>query len=455
MPSAVADRSYGYGVERGVLADWFRLGSDRVVTWLLLLLAPVAGRTQTNAPLNLSSASGPRSLRLIEARSIAFQSNWDLLASKSDVDLATAQRIVAREFPNPVLSAGTSKIDTDRSSGTRLGNDYWNRSYDTTIAVSQLFEIGGKRSSRASSAAAGLKAAEARFADARRVLNQGITRAYVEVLLTLANEQILRQSVDALRKEAELAGRRLKAGDISLADKSQIEIAAQRLELEARRAEAASVAARVALDVLVGIKEPKGDWTPADTLEELIKLDLPAPESTRDSIRPDLLAAEATEKKAEAELRLQRALRIPDPTVGIQYEHEPPDQPNTLGFVVSIPLPIWNRNRGGIRAAEVQQEQARIALEKTRAQITADIVTAQADYRAAAERLKIQREEIQPKSAGVLQTVSFAYQNGGASLLDLLLAQRNDNEIRLATAQAAAETAVAVANLNAALNLQN
>ncbi|HEV8541377.1 MAG TPA: TolC family protein, partial [Verrucomicrobiae bacterium] len=141
--------------------------------------------------------------------------------------------------------------------------------------------------------------------------------------------------------------------------------------------------------------------------------------------------------------------------VSVQYEHEPPEQPNTVGVAVSIPIPVWNRNHGAIKAAEAQREQARLAVEKTRAQVVADLVSAQAEYRAASERLKTHREEIVPKSASVVQTVTFAYQNGGASLLDLLVAQRNDNEIRLAAAQAAADTAVAVANLKAALNLIN
>ena len=48
------------------------------------------------------------------------------------------------------------------------------------------------------------------------------------------------------------------------------------------------------------------------------------------------------------------------------------------------------------------------------------------------------------------KTISFAYEKGGASLLDLLLAERNDNDVRLATAQAAAEAANAAAALKAA-----
>jgi cobalt-zinc-cadmium efflux system outer membrane protein len=416
------------------------------------LLSSTVASGQTNSE---TVPSALPTLRVSEARNTAFRNNWDLLASKSDVDFATAQRIAAGEFPNPALSIGTAKIDTDRSSRTSAGNGLWTRSYDTITAVSQLFEIGGKRASRKASANAGIKAAESRLADARRILNRGVTAAYVNVLLASSNEEILKASAQSLRKEVDIAARRLKAGDISIADQTQIEIAARRLELDARAAEATSLNARIALEVLMGVPEPKGQWRPADTLESLSEVQLPAPEKAKDLPRPDLIAAEAAEQKSEADLHLQHALRIPDPTVSLQYEHEPPDQPNTVGLALSFPLPLWNHNRGGIRAAEAQREQARLAVEKVRAQITADIVSTQAEYRAALERFRVHRDEIQPKSASVVQTVAFAYQNGGASLLDLLVAQRNDNEIRLATAQAAADTAVAVADLKAALNMMD
>ncbi|HEV8542969.1 MAG TPA: TolC family protein, partial [Verrucomicrobiae bacterium] len=299
-------------------AEFKRASMMRVPGWAYLpsscgwlfscLLLTASGLAQTNLTLPKAPPPGP-SLRLLEAKNTAFQNNWDLLASKSDVDLATAQRIISKEFPNPVLSLGTSKIDTDRSSATYLGNSFWDRSYDTIAAVSQLFEIGGKRGSRQASAKAGFKAAEARFADARRILNQGIAKAYVQVLLSVANEEILRQSADSLRKEADIAARRLKAGDISVADKSQIEIASQRLELDARAAAAASISARVTLDVLMGVREPKGNWAPADTLEQLAQVELPAPENAKDLPRPDLIAAEAVAQKAEADLRFQKAMR--------------------------------------------------------------------------------------------------------------------------------------------------
>jgi len=148
--------------------------------------------------------------------------------------------------------------------------------------------------------------------------------------------------------------------------------------------------------------------------------------------------------------RRQQSNRIPDPTFFAQYEHEPPDMPNSMGLGLSFPVPLWNRNRGNIRAAEAAREQAQAVLDKSRGQAAADIASARLSYDEASQRLKQYRELIGPKSERVRKTVAFAYEKGGSSLLDLLVAERNDNEIRLAAAQAAGDLAIALASLKAA-----
>ena len=407
----------------------------------------VSGTTSSNSP-----APDLRILTLSQAKQISFERNWDLLAAKSDVDLATAQRIISHEFPNPTLSFSTAKIGVDRGSGTSLGNGLWDRSYDTIAAVNQLFEIGGKRSSRQRSARAGVEAAQARFQDAHRVLDLAVAQAYIAALLSETNTHILQQSAASLRKEANIAATRLKAGDISLADKSQIEIAADRLELDSNAAAANAAAARIAVEVLLGEKNPQGQWAPGDSLDGLASVPFTHPQGSPGIARPDLLAAEAAQRKAEADLRLQKAVRIPDPTVMLMYEHEPADAPNTIGLGVSIPVPLWNRNRGAIEAAAASKNSAALQVEKLKAQITAEVNTASVTYADAAARLRRQRDEIQPKSAEITKTVAFAYEKGGASLVDLLTAERTDNEVRLATAQAMSDAASAAAALKAALN---
>src|SRR5438552_11806140 len=105
----------------------------------LCALGPMAVHGADSSP----SAAPPvlRKLSLADAQRIGFQRNWDLLAAKSDIDMATAQKIAARQFPNPAFSLSTEQISIDSHPNSTLsGNGVWERSYDTTFAISQLFE---------------------------------------------------------------------------------------------------------------------------------------------------------------------------------------------------------------------------------------------------------------------------------------------------------------------------
>ncbi len=155
----------------------------------MAFIALLAAHAQTDA------------LTLAGAKQLAFERNWDLLAAKSGIDAAQAQLIVAREFPNPTASISTAKIG-DRESGTSMGNGLWERNYDSIAAVSQLIEIGGKRHDRQLAARAGVTGARAAFFDARRLLDQGVTKAYVAAVLAGDNARILNESAGYLRHES-------------------------------------------------------------------------------------------------------------------------------------------------------------------------------------------------------------------------------------------------------------
>lgn len=394
----------------------------------------------------------PQVLSLHTARRIALEHNWDLLAAKANVDLATAQRIIAHEFPNPSLSLSTQKIGN--SAGTSAGNSFWSRNYDTIAAVNQLIEIGGKRGIRQASASAGIEVARASLMDAQRLLDLGVGKAYVSVLLAEVNGRILNDTAKSLRRESDISAERLKAGDMSDADMMQIEVAASRAELDAKTAEANALSARVAVEVLLGVSRPAGQWEPADSIERVAGMDFSSNDGTAFSsgTRPDLATAEAALRKAEHDLRLQKAMRIPDPTFLVQYEHNPPDQPNTAGIGISIPLPLWNSNKGNIKAAEAARDLSATLIGKVQSQIASDIVSAFAARRDALARWKRYRDEVRPKSAKVLETITYAYKKGGTPLVALLQAARTDNEIRLATAQAMSDSATAALTLAAAKN---
>jgi len=408
-----------------------------------------------------NAAAAPSSpvpaLTLAEARRRSFSRNWDLLAAGSDVDQALAQEIVAREIQNPTLSAQVAKIPVDgASAATPRGNGLAERSYDTVLAVNQLLELHGKRGLRRSSTAAGTAAARGRLADARRTLDNAVLKAYAAAALAEESARLLARTAASLRESAKIAATRLAAGDIAAADEAEIEVAADRFELDAAASETAARAARIALDVLMGEPAPRGDWHAADRLEDLAakagELDVETV-LARASARPDLAAAEADLARAEADLRLERARRLPDPALSLQYERQPPDSSNTVGLGIAIELPLWSRRQGEVAAAAVSRERAARERERVRAAIASERTAARAGFESALTRWRSFRQTIVPKADKVRATVVYAYQNGGASLLELLEAERSANDVAVASAQAASDALTRAADLAAAANL--
>jgi len=275
-----------------------------------LLIAAAAHFLTLPAPAQgslMATNLATNSLSLTEAKNTAFARNWDLLAAQSGVDSATAQLIVTKEFPNPSASLYSAKIG-ERTASTPLGNNLWERNYDSIAAVSQLIEIGGKRHDRQAAARASLLSAKARFYDAKRTLDQGVTKAYIAALLAGETARNLSESARYMRHEATIAEAQRAAGDLSDADTKTIEINAEQFELQAKTAEATAVQARIAVEVLMGVDEPKGNWIPEDRLEKLVTTSAPAEESdtNTNAERPDVLAAETDVRAAESNLKLRQ-----------------------------------------------------------------------------------------------------------------------------------------------------
>ncbi len=390
--------------------------------------------------------ASPNQLSLQQAKDLALDHNQDLRSARGDIEVAVGLLATAQEIPNPSLSASISKFRLNQSHNAGLGNGFFDRNYDNIVSIGELVEIG-KRTPRQMSARAALEAARAKYEDTRRQLYLSVSKAYVTALLADESLRILNDSAASLRKESNIGGDRLKLGDLSVSDEDQISIAADRLELDAKASANNAIAARIQLQILLGASEPNGEITLTDHLD-----DLSISNGNAGGVRPDITAAEALVRKSKADLKLAKAQRIPDPTISVQFEREAPDNLSSLGVAISFTLPVLNHSKGAIHSAEAALDQAQAILNKTHTQVKSDIATALAAYKEASQRVERYEKEIKPKARKVRESITFAYEKGSASLLDLLSAQRTDNDIRAASAQAAADRAIAAASLSAALN---
>ncbi len=398
---------------------------------------------------------GAPALTLAEARRLALSRNADLRIAQTQVAAALAQLRVAREFPNPTLGLSTAKVSTDGTpEGTAMGNSLLNRSYDSIASLSQLFLVG-KRGLIEDAARAGVRSAQFQRDDAERLLVQAVTQAYAAALAAQSEADVLTDSAAKLRREADIAAHRYKAGDLSASDKAQLEIAADQDELNADAERATAKTAVVTLEILLAVPRPQGDTRLADTLDGWMRAIPDDLESATIGDRPDIAAAEAGVSQAESNVTLQERQRIPDITASVQFERNPAAQPDTVGVGLSLPLPLWDHFNGEILSARAARDQAQAQLDKVRVQAAADVAAARVAFREAAQRARRYQSSLVPKSADVVSSVSYAYGKGGAALVDLLEAERNDNAIRVAAVQAQADAASAAAVLMASLGRTN
>jgi cobalt-zinc-cadmium efflux system outer membrane protein len=402
----------------------------------------------------------PEELSLREAVVRALARNPDVEAARTDVAQAEAQLVIARQLPNPTLSASTTKIPTDGGpAGTPLGNGFLDRSYDTVVSLGQPLEIGGKRRDRRLSADASLAAARARVRNAERSVGNAVARAYVAALVARESAGIARETAASLSHSADLAKVRYDAGDISAADRLQIEIAEGRFRADAETAEGNARTSLVALTVLLGDSSQAASLQLSGTLETLVGAALtpslapsreePGPTDVIER-RPDVDSARLNVEKAEADRALQVAFRIPDPTILVQYEREPPDRSSSAGVGVSFTVPLFNQNTGAIRAAEAARDASRVELQRVRSKAAGELATAASSLETTKRRVHALAGELLEKARQVRDTVAFAWNEGSASLLELLEAERSLNDLKLAAATAQGDLVQAAADERAA-----
>ena len=150
-------------------------------------------------------------------------------------------------------------------------------------------------------------------------------------------------------------------------------------------------------------------------------------------LRPDIKTRRFTYSQRESDLKLAKAYRIPDVTIGAGYAvqgPQGPDNPQQWGLNLGLPLPLFNRNQGGIRQAEVAVQTAEADLNKTVNLVENEVEVA---YR----NLLESRRLVEAYVGGVLEDarstmtiVERAYERGGATILDLLDAARTSRLIQ-------------------------
>ena len=398
------------------------------------------------------SAQGSRPITVSDAVEEALQHNLALMAERSNLSIAEAAMVTARLRPNPVASISADHLDV---LGT--GFNEVNNGGPTEIAarVDVPFERGRKRAARMDVASFLVSVAQAEFADAIRALRGDVTQAAVDVIAAKANRDLVAGNLRAFEEIARVNQARATAGSIAPFESTRAQVAMLQFRSTMVKADLELATALARLRTLLG-RPPGAPLELATTLGGGVSTtppDVAELQRVAQSTRPDLRALELSQARSLADLRLQEALGKVDYTVGAEYRRQQgiAGKSNSLGFFLSTPLPISNRNQGEIARAGAEGAQTERQIAARRAQIAADVESTYHEYVETRDLvLGIERDLLQPATS-VRDIAAYTYRTGGSTLLDLLDAERAFTDTMQSYVDAQASLRRAIARLNTAV----
>jgi cobalt-zinc-cadmium efflux system outer membrane protein len=145
--------------------------------------------------------------------------------------------------------------------------------------------------------------------------------------------------------------------------------------------------------------------------------------------RAEILLGRAHLERARAAVDLQRSLARPDVTPYLGYKRT--NLFHTLVGGFSIPLPVRNKNTGAIEEALAEVRRQEAVARAAEARVRAEVAAAVEAVRRRSEMLRSMETGMLERASETSQIALAAYQEGGAELLDVLDAQRAQNEIGL------------------------
>ena len=261
--------------------------------------------------------------------------------------------------------------------------------------------------------------------------------AYYAALVAMRREELAKELLQVGERTAAESLRLKNVGEISKTDLLPIEIEQRNAQILLKIAGTERTAAWRRLSSVVGV-----DLPPTELAGDISKLPsvLTYDEQLAHVVTNSPEMAAAIAEMGRSQNALARAQREPVPNVFTQFSVQKDNATNDTiaGVQVGIPLPIWNRNQGGILEAQAEISQSRRNVSRVELNLKNRLAIAFQRYSAAQERAKIYSDEIIPKAEENFQLVQGAFPAQVGSL-EFLTAQRTYFQTKLAYINALAE----------------
>lgn len=356
---------------------------------------------------------GNSDLTLGQALQRVLQNNPELAAFSKEMVAYEGTKLQAGLLRNPEFSIGAESFDSSDPGIERF----------TTFRISQLIELGGKRSARVNVATLGQEIAGQAYAAKRLEVLARTANAFVDVLENQEQVKVMDDTLRLMQRAMNTVVKRVEAGKAPPieATRSKVALSAATIELEQARRNLSAVRAKLAL--LWGEAKPQFSQALGE-LEAFVEIPGFDQLVSRLEENPAILQSIKNVAQHEAIVELQKANKIPDVTLGAGVQRYLGIDKTTAVLDMSIPIPIFNRNQGNELEARQRLNKAMDEQMSVELQLRTEFVRNYESLLAAQNEIKVLHDEILPGAQNAFEITNRGYQLGKFSFLEMLDAQR-------------------------------
>ncbi len=356
-------------------------------------------------------------LTLLQAKERLLKKNFYLLAAYYEIDQAEAQVLQARLWYNPTIIWNQEAYNTEQNKYLAARNQY-------ETQINQTISIAGKHTNTVKLARINLEINKAQFTDVVRSLLFDLGSNYNNLAALEAKEKLYNAVLTSYLRLIAASKKELEVGAISVTEDLRIKseyIAVKTQALDnANQKEQYLSLLRTLLqypnDSLVQVAQKIPLFNDNLLLDSLIARSLQS--------RPDLKVSTLYQIYQQQNLKLQRSLAVPDVTIGYDYDKGGNYIRNYSGLVVQMPLPVFNRNQGGIKEAQYNIKQSLLQRDYLKINITNQVISAFNQYKKNYEGLTNYTDEYLNSLTQLNRNTNTYFQKRDISLLEFIDYQR-------------------------------
>lgn len=333
-------------------------------------------------------------------------------ASAEGISVAEGGWRQAGVRPNPQLL-----IEAENFAGSGDFNGVSSSEFSYSLA--QQIERGGKRRARRAVAGADREIANLNVKRTNLDIAFATQTAFIEAVTAKATADLARDRAAGFEETRRAVARRVEAAKDPRGAADSAAAAAAEARSDLARAERESVIAREQLSILTGLDAAQvilvAPWFTAPPVGAVGGPSLDA--------SPDLAILKSVEARANANVALERATAKQDPTIALGVRNLRESRDTAAILSVSMPIALFNRNKGAIARAEAERRQAAFQREAAALDLSRAVVAARGVLDAAAAEAATLRKDVIPRAEQALASARNGYSRGAFTYLEVFSAQ--------------------------------